>query len=58
MNAIRSSDLGRVTRTLLASMVLAAGIFAATAVPASAATTATFSAGVLTVFGDAPTTRS
>ena len=39
-------------RRLLAGTALAAGVIAATAVPASAATTATFSAGVLTVLGD------
>jgi Ca2+-binding RTX toxin-like protein len=42
----------RAVRRLLAGGVIAAGVAAATAVPASAATTATFSAGVLTVFGD------
>ena len=42
----------RGTRRLIAGSVLAVGIIAATAVPASAATTATFSNGVLTVTGD------
>jgi Ca2+-binding RTX toxin-like protein len=42
----------RTTRRLLTGGVLAAGALAATAVPANAATTATFSAGVLHVFGD------
>jgi Ca2+-binding RTX toxin-like protein len=37
---------------LLAGTVLAVGAFASTSVPANAAVTATFSAGVLTVFGD------
>ena len=39
----------RTTRRLLAGSVLAAGALAVTSVPANAATTATFSAGVLTV---------
>jgi Ca2+-binding RTX toxin-like protein len=43
----------RTTRRLLAGTVLAAGVMAATSVPAFAATTATFSAGVLSVNGDA-----
>ena len=43
----------RATRRLLAGSVLAAGVMAATSVPAQAATTASFSAGVLTVNGDA-----
>src|SRR5262245_64790255 len=42
----------RMTRRLLAGSVLAAGALAVTSVPAMAATTATFSAGVLTVNGD------
>ena len=42
----------RATRGLLASSALAVGVLAGIAVPASAATTATFSNGVLTVFGD------
>ena len=41
-----------ITRRLLAGGVLAAGILAATTVPASAATTATFSNGTLSVTGD------
>jgi Ca2+-binding RTX toxin-like protein len=52
MNARRNSHWRRTTRRLLAGTVLAAGVIAATAVPASAATTATFNAGVLTVLGD------
>jgi Ca2+-binding RTX toxin-like protein len=43
----------RHTRGVLASAVLAAGILAATSVPANAAVNSTFSAGVLTVNGDA-----
>jgi Ca2+-binding RTX toxin-like protein len=44
---------GRRTRRLLASSVLAAGAMAAMAVPANAAVTASFSAGMLSVTGDA-----
>src|SRR5829696_1245446 len=45
---------GRSTaRRMLAGTVLAAGIFAATSVPANAAVGSTFSAGVLSVNGDA-----
>ena len=40
-------------RRLIAGTMVAAGVIAATAVPAHAATSATFSAGALTVFGDA-----
>src|SRR5215208_7151984 len=44
---------GRSTaRRMLAGTVLAAGILAATSVPANAATTSSFSAGTLSVFGD------
>jgi Ca2+-binding RTX toxin-like protein len=39
-------------RRLLAGTVLAIGVLAATSVPANASVTATFSSGVLTVFGD------
>ena len=52
MNARRNNDWRRAPRRLLAATVLAAGVIAGTAVPASAATTATFSSGVLTVSGD------
>jgi Ca2+-binding RTX toxin-like protein len=52
MNARRNNDWRRAARRLLASTVLAAGVLAGTSVPANAATTATFSSGVLTVFGD------
>ena len=51
MNARRDCAWRR-ARRLLAGAVLAAGVLAATSVPANAATTATFSAGVLTVIGD------
>ncbi len=43
---------GSAPRRLLASTVIGAGTLAVTSVPASAATTATFNAGVLTVIGD------
>jgi Ca2+-binding RTX toxin-like protein len=43
---------GRRRRRLVAGLALAAGIAAITSAPASAATTASFSAGVLTVIGD------
>jgi Ca2+-binding RTX toxin-like protein len=52
MNARRSNDWRRAPRRLLAGTVLAAGVIAATSAPANAATTATLSTGVLTVFGD------
>jgi Ca2+-binding RTX toxin-like protein len=52
MNARRDSAWRRAARGLLASTVLGVSVLAATTVPASAATTATFSSGVLTVFGD------
>jgi Ca2+-binding RTX toxin-like protein len=52
MNARRSNDWRRAPRRLLAGTVLAAGVIAATSAPANAATTATISTGVLTVFGD------
>jgi Ca2+-binding RTX toxin-like protein len=52
MNARRNSDWRRTARRLLAGTVLTGCVVAATAVPASAATSATFSAGVLTVSGD------
>jgi Ca2+-binding RTX toxin-like protein len=42
----------RTARRLLVGIVAAAGLFAATAVPASAAVSATFNSGVLSVFGD------
>src|SRR5215217_2014559 len=51
---MKRRDFGRTrtTRRLIASGALAAGLLAATSVPANAATTATFSAGTLSVFGD------
>jgi Ca2+-binding RTX toxin-like protein len=52
MNARRSNDRRRAARRLLAGTVLTAGVLAGTSVPANAATTATLSSGVLTVFGD------
>src|SRR4051812_44166251 len=52
MNSRRIGQRRRTTRRLLTGGMLAAGALAATAVPANAATTATFSAGVLHVFGD------
>jgi Ca2+-binding RTX toxin-like protein len=52
MNARRDNAWRRAARGLLASTALAAGVIAAAAGPASAATTATFSNGVLTVTGD------
>jgi len=44
---------GRGARRLVAGLVLAAGLFVATSLPANAATTATFRVGVLSTFGDA-----
>jgi Ca2+-binding RTX toxin-like protein len=52
MNPRGTSGRRRAARRALASAVLAAGIVAATSVPASAAVTASFSAGTLTVTGD------
>ena len=43
----------RAARRLLAGAVLSVGVLAVTSVPANAATTATFSSGGLSVFGDA-----
>ena len=53
MIARGSNDRRRTALRMLTGVVLAAGVFAATSKPASAATTATFANGVLTVFGDA-----
>ena len=50
--ARRDTDWRRAARRLLAGTVLAAGVVAGTAMPASAATTGTFNSGVLTVSGD------
>src|SRR4051812_40172413 len=52
MDHIRHNPRTRAARRLLAGGVLAAGLIAATSATADAATTATFSAGVLTVTGD------
>jgi Ca2+-binding RTX toxin-like protein len=52
MNARHDNAWRRAARRLLAVTVLAAGVIAGAAVPASAATTASFSNGVLTVSGD------
>jgi Ca2+-binding RTX toxin-like protein len=52
MKARRDKPWRRAARRLLAANLLAAGVIAGAAVPASAATTATFSSGVLTVSGD------
>jgi Ca2+-binding RTX toxin-like protein len=52
MNESRNNGWRRAARRLVAGTVLAAGVLAGTSVPANAATTATFSSGVLTVFGD------
>jgi hypothetical protein len=49
MNVGPNNGWRRAARRLLAGTVLAAGVIADTAVPASAATTSTFSSGVLTV---------
>ena len=52
MNATRHNPRRRAARRLLAGAVLSAGVLAATSAPANAATTATFSSGALSVFGD------
>jgi Ca2+-binding RTX toxin-like protein len=52
MSARREKSWRRAARRLLAANLLAAGVIAGAAVPASAATTATFNAGTLTVSGD------
>jgi hypothetical protein len=52
MNVGPNNGWRRAARRLLAGTVLTAGVIAGTAVPASAATTSTFSSGVLTVTGD------
>jgi Ca2+-binding RTX toxin-like protein len=52
MTARRANDRRRAALRLLAGVLFAAGVFAATSRPANAATTATFTNGVLTVFGD------
>jgi Ca2+-binding RTX toxin-like protein len=52
MNLRSDSAWRRRARRLLAGAVLSAGVLAVTSVPANAATTATFSSGQLSVFGD------
>src|SRR6478735_2238389 len=52
MNQRRGNDRRGTTRRLLAGSVLAAGMLAATSAQASAAVTANFSGGVLSVSGD------
>ena len=54
MTSRRDTGVSRAARRLLAGTVLAAGLLAATSVPANAATSAQFSpgTGTLTVFGD------
>jgi Ca2+-binding RTX toxin-like protein len=51
-NATRDNAWRRTARRLLVAIALAAGVIAGAAVPASAATTAAFSGGVVTVTGD------
>lgn len=52
MNTTRNNGWRRAARQLSASAVLAVGVLAGTTVTASAATTATFGSGVLSVSGD------
>ena len=52
MNASRNRGTRRAARRLLAAAALSVGVIAGTTVPAHAATTATFNAGTLSVFGD------
>ena len=52
MHAVRTGNWRRVGRWVLGGTALGAGVVLGTSLPASAATTATFSNGVLTVFGD------
>jgi Ca2+-binding RTX toxin-like protein len=52
MNAGRFNHWRRAAGRLLAGTVIGAGVLAASSAPAHAATTATFSSGVLTVSGD------
>ena len=52
MSTPRDTAWRRPARGLLAAAALSAGLLAATSAPANAATTATFSAGTLTVLGD------
>jgi Ca2+-binding RTX toxin-like protein len=52
MKARRNNPWRRAARRLLAGIAVGVGVIGATSLPASAATTATFSSGVLSVFGD------
>src|SRR5215210_1922349 len=52
MGSSRNHGRRRAARRLMTGAVLAVGVFAGSAVTASAATTASFSAGTLSVFGD------
>jgi Ca2+-binding RTX toxin-like protein len=52
MHGSRTHDRRRAARHLLATAALAVGVLAGTTAPADAATTATFSNGTLSVFGD------
>ena len=52
MNPSRNRGSRRAARRLLAVTALSVGVIAGTTVPANAATTATFNAGTLSVFGD------
>ena len=52
MTTRRSNERRHTALRMLTGVMLAAGVFAATSPPASAATTATFTNGSLTVFGD------
>ena len=52
MHAVRTGNWRRIGRWVLGGTALGAGVVLGTSLPASAATTATFSNGVLTVFGD------
>ena len=53
MTAGHNNESRRTALRMLAGVMFAAGVFAATSRPANAATTATFSNGTLTVLGDA-----
>ena len=53
MTAGHNNESRRTALRLLAGVMFAAGVFAATSRPANAATTATFNNGTLTVLGDA-----
>jgi Ca2+-binding RTX toxin-like protein len=55
MHPSRANGRRRTARRLLASALLAAGVIAGSTAPASAAVTATFNSGTLSVFGDSLT---